>query len=301
MARSKLPLRGISVFTTVARLGSFKAAASELNLTASAVSHQIRALEEELGVELFKRVSRGVVLLPEAAKFAVVLDELFERMLRATADIAAPGWQKDTTEVVRIMTTPSLATHWLMPRLPSFIEAHPDVDLRVFAVRTADGNADDFDITVRYGDAARWKATARPLLKEIIQPYCSPKRLGGATSLTPKQLLGHPLIGSRENDVSWDVWFSDRGISLKTGAVQKLQVDPSYVAIEAAVKGIGVILESNLLTEEHVQAGRLVAPIREVRAAATAYWLLPLRKGARQSVVTAHGWLIQQANLTGGS
>ena len=90
MRQSRLPLRGIAVFATVARLGSLKAAASELNLSPSAVSHAIRALEEELGVELFKRVSRGVRLTPDAARYAEILQGLFERMRRATADIAGP-------------------------------------------------------------------------------------------------------------------------------------------------------------------------------------------------------------------
>src|SRR4029453_15193077 len=130
MTRARLPLRGIVVFSAVARLGSFKAAANELNLSPSAVSHQIRALEEELGVELFRRVSRGIRLTPDAARYAEVLDKLFERMRRATADVAAPGWGTPSTNIVRIMTPPSLATHWLTPRLPAFIEAHPGVDLR---------------------------------------------------------------------------------------------------------------------------------------------------------------------------
>jgi len=297
MTRSRLPLRGIAVFSAVARLGSFKAAAGELNLSPSAVSHQIRALEEELGVELCRRVSRGIRLTPDAARYADTLGKLFERMHRATVDVAAPGWSKPSTNVVRIMTPPSLATHWLTPRLPAFIEAHPGVDLRVFAVRTADGNADDFDITIRYGDAARWKGEARPLLKEIIQPYCAPRRIRGRKPLTAAQLLAQPLIQSRENALSWEAWFGQRGIAFDTSQVRPLQLDPSYVAIEAAVKGVGIILESSVLTEEHVRAGKLVAPLREARSPATSYWLVPLRKGAREAAIKAHRWLIDQANL----
>jgi LysR family glycine cleavage system transcriptional activator len=298
MARKRLPLRGIAVFAAVARLGSFKAAANELNLSPSAVSHQIRALEDELGVELFKRLSRGIKLSADAAKYAEILDELFQRMRRATADVAAPGWSRASTNVVRLMTPPSLATHWLMPRLPAFLEAHPGVDLRVFAVRTADGNADDFDITIRYGAATRWKGRAKPLLKEIIQPYCAPKRIRGRGSLSAVQLLSQPLIQSQENSVSWETWFGQRGIRFDRSEAPPLQLDPSYVAIEAAVKGVGVILESSLLTEEHVRAGRLVAPLREARPPSTSYWLLPLRKRAGPAMVKAHKWLLEQANLS---
>jgi LysR family glycine cleavage system transcriptional activator len=298
MTRLRLPLRGIAVFAAVARLGSFKAAANELNLSPSAVSHQIRALEEELGVELFRRVSRGVRISPDAARYAEILHGLFERMHRATADIAAPGWNQTSTGIVRIMTPPSLATHWLMPRLPALIDAHPGVDLRVFAVRTADGNAEDFDITIGYGDATRWRGRARPLLEETIQPYCAPGRLAGETSLTAAQLLSQPLIQSQENAVSWETWFSQRGISFDRSEIHPIQLDPSYVAIEAAVKGVGVILESSLLTQEHVGAGRLLAPVPETRPPSTSYWLLPLHKGARQPAIKAYKWLVGQANLS---
>ena len=95
--------------------------------------------------------------------------------------------------------------------------------------------------------------------------------------------------------MSWETWFSQRGIRFDKSRVQPLQLDPSYVAIEAAVKGVGVILESSLLTEEHVRAGRLVAPLREARPPSTSYWLLPLRKGARSAMVKAHKWLLEQA------
>ena len=295
MARSRLPLRGIAVFSAISRLGSFKAAASELNLSPSALSHQIRALEEELGIELFKRGRKGIALSPDAARYAETLNDLFDRMSRATAEIAAPGWDQTSKSVVRIMTPPSIAAHWLVPRLPAFIKAHPNIDLRLSAIRTAEGNTDDFDITIRYGDAARWRSVAQPLLKEVMQPYCAPSRLRRKASVTAKTLLSLPLIQSRENAVSWETWFRQRGIPFDTSGLQLLQIDPSYVAIEAAVNGVGVILESSILTATHVKAGRLVTPLRETQTAAPAYWLMPLRKGVRVPVQEAYAWLIEQA------
>ena len=292
MTQPRLPLRGISVFEAVARLGSFKAAAEELSLTPSAVSHQIRSLELELGVALFAREGRGVKLSAEAAEYAKILQGLLARMRVASDNMAAKG----SAGRVRIMTPPSLATHWLIPRLPALIAAHPDVDMRVFAVRTADGRAEDFDITIGYGDAARWQARATPLLEERTQPYCAPSRLGGAAALTARQLLSQSLIRSHENELSWEGWFAEHGIVLDAWEMQPFQIDPSYVAIEAAVKGIGVILESSLLTREHVEAGRLVAPVLEESRASVSYWLLPLRPGARRSTVVAYDWLLSQSN-----
>ena len=102
-------------------------------------------------------------------------------MRTATDEVAARSRQQATTGTVRIMTPPSLATHWLMPRLPTFLDAHPGLDICVFAIRTADGNVDEFDITIGYGDPARSKGQARPLLEETIRPYCAPSRLDGAS------------------------------------------------------------------------------------------------------------------------
>jgi LysR family glycine cleavage system transcriptional activator len=282
------------VFSAISRLGSFKAAARELNLSPSALSHQIRALEEELGVALFKRGRKGIALSPDAARYAETLNDLFDRMSRATGDIAAPGWNQASKSVVRLMTPPSIAAHWLVPRLPAFIKAHPGIDLRVSAIRTADGNTDDFDITIRYGDAAQWKGVAQPFLKEVMQPYCAPAQIG-RTAVTVRTLLSLPLIQSRENALSWEAWFRRRGLQFGTSGLQLLQIDPSYVAIEAAVNGVGVILESSILTATHVKAGRLVAPLREKQTAAPAYWLMPLRKGVRVPVQEAYAWLIGQA------
>ena len=302
MARSRLPLRAIAVFETVARLGSFKAAAEELHLTPSAVSHQIRALEEELGVVLFHRGSRGVKLAAAGTAYAERLHGLFDGIRAATDEVAAKGRHQARTGIVRIRTPPSLATHWLMPRLPAFLDAHPGIDIRVIAIRTADGNADDADITIAYGDPAHGKGPAwtlqlaRPLLEETYRPYCAPSLLAGAASIGPRGLLAMPLIRSHDNEFSWNDWFARRGIGFEPSAVNHLQIDPSYVAIEAAVKGVGVVLESGILTQEHVQNGRLVAPIAEQDRPAVSYWLLPLRSGAREPAHIAYEWLLGQSN-----
>ena len=296
MARSRLPLRAISVFDAVTRLGSFKAVADELHLTPSAVSHQIRALEEELGVDLFLRESRGVKLTLAGRQYAERLHGLFDGVRIATDEVAARGRQEAETGIVRIMTPPSLATHWLMPRLPAFIAAHPGIDIRVIAIRAADGNAKDFDITIGYGDPARNKALAQPLLEETYRPYCAPSLLAGAASIRVHELLTKPLIHSCYNDISWNDWFALRRMTFESWAVNHLQIDPSYVAIEAAVKGVGVILESSILTHEHVQNGRLVAPVTEQEHPAVSYWLLPLRSDARRPTHIAYDWLLGQSN-----
>jgi hypothetical protein len=110
------------------------------------------------------------------------------------------------------------------------------------------------------------------------------------------ELLAKPLIRSRYNDISWNDWFAQRGIGFEPSAAGHLQIDPSYVAIEAAVKGVGVVLESSILTHELVQNGRLVAPVTEQERPAVSYWLLPLRSDARQPTHIAYDWLLDQSN-----
>ena len=293
MTRSTLPLRGIAVFEAVARLGSFKAAAAELNLSRSAISHQIRALEAELGVGLFKRLGRGVRLSADAARYARTLNEAFEQIRRATATIAVSDRSDGASRVVRLMVPPSLVTQWLMPKLPAFIAAHPDIEPHVVAATSVEGDAEAFDITVRYGDASRWEGQARPLLQEVVKPYCAPALLARQASLSARQLLSRPLIQSQ--DYAWQRWFNQRHVAFDASKIHPLKIDPSYVAIEAAVRGVGVILESSVLAHDHVEAGRLVAPVAESRTPETAYWLLPLHRGARRHTVKAYQWLIDQA------
>ena len=296
MARDRVSLRAIAVFETVARLGSLKAASAELHLTPSAVSHQVRALEEGLGLPLFERESRGVKLSPAGLDYARRLHGLLDAVRAATGEVAARGRQEARTGIVRVRTPPSLANYWLMPMLPAFLDKHPGIDIRVIAIRTDEGSADDFDITIAYGDPRRGKAPARPLLKETFRPYCAPSLLEGAALIHADQLLSMPLIRSSTNDISWNDWFARRGVSFEPWALHHIQIDPSYVAIEAAVKGVGVVLESGILTQEHVQHGRLVAPVSEQEVPTVSYWLLPLRPDAQRAVSTTYEWLLAQGN-----
>ncbi len=296
MTRSRLPLRGIGVFEAVARLGSFKAAAAELHLTPSAVSHQLRALQAELGVELFTRSKNGTALSAVTVDYASLIIELLERLRSGTDELVARGRANSGAALVRIRTPPSLATHWLMPRLPAFLDANLGIDVRVFAARTADGNANDFDVVIGYGDASRCCGRALPLLKEVIQPYCAPSRLGGDSSLDAADLLLHPLIRSQENALSWKQWFAQRHVHFNAAIMKLLQIDPSYVAIEAAVKGMGIVLESSILTRDHVEAGRLVASVQDGGRPSVSYWLSPARPGTSQATALAHKWLISQGN-----
>ncbi|WP_342236874.1 LysR substrate-binding domain-containing protein [Inquilinus sp. OTU3971] len=305
MSRSPLPLRALAAFEAAARLESFRAAAEELALTPSAVSHQIRILEARLGLRLFDRVGRGVVLSPEGSELFGRIGGSFDALAEAVEAAARRGRRARRPEVVLLRTPPSLAGSWLLPRLPAFLAGHPEIDLRVHAdlrLATESGarsEADGVDLAIWYGDHA--PATAVPLLAETIQPLCAPALAAGGNLHGPRDLLALPLIVTRDNRVSWEGWFRRQGVALDDGFARTLQLDPSHVAIEAAVKGLGVVLESDALAEDALRGGRLVAPLPGLGLSWTAYWLGVARGSAsREGVEIVRAWLVESAARTAG-
>ena len=295
MTEPKLPLRGLTVFEAAARLCSFRAAAAELNLTASAVSHQIAQLEESLGVELFERTSRGVTLSLEGASYARSIRPLLAQLQQATEDITRRKGRKGAREIVRIRTPPSLASRWVLPRLTKFLTDHPTIDIRVNAPYSSQ-QGEEADVTVTYGDAARWQSIATPFLSEAIQPLCAPALLASGRIRRPDDLLGQTLISTRLNALSWEDWFHKQDVTLDRRLLKPIQFDPSHLAIDAAISGLGFILESDILTRTELAAGTLAAPFPKSAVSTPSYWLLPLkRSGARSAVAIAHDWLVAQA------
>ena len=292
MSGSSLPLRALVVFEAAARLGSFRAAAEELALTPSAVSHQVRALEAGLGVILFERVGRGVSLSADGAEYFAGIRDGFEQLRRATERMTGRRAGR-RAEVVRVQTPPSFAGRWLLPRLPALLAAEPGIDIRVNAEKDQRPGAAGVDLMIVYGDARAWSRSARPLLDEALQPLCAPALAAGIRASA--DLLAMPLIGTRGNGLSWAQWFRRHGID-PGRAGPAMELDPSDVAIDAAAKGLGVVLESDVLTEEERRDGRLVAPLPGFAVTAMAYWLLP-STGAedRPAVVLIRDWLLAAA------
>lgn len=305
MKRSNLPLRALAAFEAAARLESFRAAAEELALTSSAVSHQVRSLEARLGVRLFDRVGRGVVLSPDGAELFGRIRDSFDVLAEAVETAARRGRRARRAEVVLLRTPPSLAGCWLLPRLPAFLAEHPEIDIRVHAdlrLATESGNrseAEGVDLAIWYNDHA--PAAAVPLLTETVQPLCAPALAARGDLQSPRDLPALPLIVTRDNRLSWEGWFRRQGVELDDGFTRTVQLDPSHVAIEAAVKGLGMVLESDVLAEDALRSGRLVAPFPGLGVSWTAYWLAIARGSAgRESVETVRAWLMESAARTAG-
>ncbi len=254
----KLPsLSSLRTFEAAARLGSFSLAADELSVTASAVSHQVKLLEEYTGVQLFHRIHRSVVLTDVGRRYAKEIAFAFEHMAAATQNIA----KSDKSDILSIHCSPSFAAQWLMPRLARFSTLHPDIDVRLHAAHSAVDLVPEFDIDIRYGTKLSAASTVILFLpEETIVPLCAPALMGGSKPIyTPKDLRHHTLIHSEASLVSWSDWVCrkpDLTLNLKRG----LRFDRSFMSIGAAVDGLGICLESLMLAQREIDMKQLVMP-----------------------------------------
>ncbi|PEQ14073.1 hypothetical protein B2G71_00110 [Novosphingobium sp. PC22D] len=298
-------MRGISVFEAAARASSFQSAAEELNLTPSAVSHQIRLLEDILGVRLFDRVGRGVTLTPEGAEYARAVRQSIRRLRAATSDIRARGKAGAHIEVVRIEMPPSFAHCWLLPRLHGLLAALPEVDIRVNAQGShlqgdriplqlsADAPA---DLQIVYGDRDIWEDRAQLLLSEVFQPYCAPAVLQRHGIDAPEKLPMRMLVSTAQNVVTWDEWLQLQGIETDHGPLGAIQMDPSHLAIGAAANGVGIVLESSVLVDQQVADGTLVAPFPQLSRPGVSYWVYtPSGSRPRACVEAIRDWFVAAA------
>jgi LysR family transcriptional regulator, glycine cleavage system transcriptional activator len=287
------PLKGIIAFEVVARLGSINKAADELNVTASAVSHQITNLEGYVGRKLFERTSRGLVLTPVGERYQNDLTGA----LALIASAAHNARSAEGIEVLRIHVSPSFASRWLMPRLSAFLSEHPDLRIQLSASHThSDFSRGEVDLDIRYG-AVRWgELHVETIFEEEMLPLVSPVLLGRAVMRSPEQLLGQPLIFSDVNVVQWPRWFAAHGVPLSPGTYA-LRFDRAYLVIDAAVQGLGYALESTRLAEAALQNGELVPvfPDRKGIQVHAHHLVYPEAHGKWSKVVRFVEWLRREA------
>ncbi len=246
-------LKGVRAFEAVARLGSFRAAAAELNLTPSAVSHAVTGLERDMGVALIDRQGRGARLTARG--------EAFHHHARLAFEQLRLGLEETSLRVPRLLrlhAAPSFAAAWLSPRLPRFLAAHPGLEVRLSAgTDYSRFSTYDFDADIVYGPVRAANVTAVPIAKETVAPMCAPSLAASIES--PADLRDLSLIQSDNKMVRWSHWFEANGLPAPT--LQGSRFDRSFLAIAAAADGLGVALESTLLAERELASGRLVMPL----------------------------------------
>ncbi|RVB72918.1 MULTISPECIES: LysR substrate-binding domain-containing protein [unclassified Mesorhizobium] len=272
---NRVHLNGLRAVETVARLGSLSAAASELNVSASAVSQQVKRTEEQLGQALFERTASGLVLTEFGTVFTARLGAGFRELAHA---VALADETSECTLVVSV--APAFASKWLLPRLSRHFARHPNVLLRIDASgRIADLDHSDIDIGIRMGDGKWPGVRAELLLAQEVFPVCAPSIAARLKSI--QDLAQTCAITDERSMISWDSWFEAAGVKPVTFLKGARFTDP-MLCLESAIAGHGVMLAWQLLTADALTDGRLVAPFGVRAESGLGYWLVTAKSESRK-------------------
>jgi len=306
------PLNALKAFESAARHMSLKRAAQELSVTPAAISHQVKALEDYLGVKLFRRLNRALELTAAARAALPKLRDGFDSLAQA---VAAMRPQTDSGQVT-VSAAPSFATRWLMPRLHRFFASHPEIDVRVSArmrLVTRDGQdsvaerttidnwLDESDLAILYGHGDYPGVRVDKLLALTIAPICSPQLVHGENPLRrPQDLSHHTLLhddtGTLYDGIAfWDVWLRAAGVS-DVDASRGSHFSHAVLALEAASDALGVVATFPLLAAAELAAGRLILPFELQVPLQSAYYLVCSETAELGPAVAAfRDWLLAEA------
>lgn len=290
------PLTALRSFEAAARHGSFSRAADELCVTHGAVSRQVRALEDWAGLALFDRMGKRVVLTSAGRRFADKVSNAFGDIAIAARALRA---EQAEARVLTLNVLPTFAMRWLLPRLSKFQFAHPQIELRLI---TSDQPLDriapgQFDLAVR-----RENALSSPdyrtgiVFTEDELPVCSPAFASTNAIGNPADLKSLPLLVADTRSGSWDRWFAAAGESGVSNDVALQRFDHFYLALQAAIDGLGIALGPLPLIEEDLAEGRLVAPLSGPKLSAVPYcWAMRTKEAEDPAAVQFLAWLEEEA------
>jgi LysR family glycine cleavage system transcriptional activator len=285
-------LNALRAFEAAARHESFTRAAAELFVTQGAVSHQVKALETELGVRLFNRAPTGLVLTEAGKDYLVAVRDGFDRIALGTERLL----QRQNAGVLTVSTSPDFAAKWLVHRLGSFVEAHPEIDLRVSAtLHHVDFAREEVDVAVRHGEGDWPGLDAVRLSAEQLFPVCSPKLLSGRKRLgKPADILKYPLI-HMDTRVDWTRWLQAAGVD-EARTMRGPVLNRASMVIDAAINGQGIALARTTLSAFDIINGRLVRPFAHALRLSKTYWIVcPKATATLPKIVTFRAWLLKQA------
>jgi LysR family glycine cleavage system transcriptional activator len=305
------PLNALRAFEAAARHSSFKLAAKELHVTPGAVSHQVKLLEEHLGVALFRRLTRALELTTEAQAMLPKVREGLEALHAAVDRVRA----REEMCSLTVVTPPNFAARWLVPRLSSFTAAHPNIELHIAGRQSmVDGRDNGHSIVadedsragspvamVRFGTGHYPGSRVDEVFSAVYVPVCSPRLLKGEHALRePHDLRFHTLLhddtvneeGARP---SWNDWLQSVGVT-DIDATRGPHFSDAALAVDAAVEGMGVTLAIRSLMTEEIRAKRLVVPFDIVAQTGYAYYLVtPEAAGDSRPVNSFRQWLLDEA------
>jgi LysR family glycine cleavage system transcriptional activator len=292
MLRRLPALNALKSFEAAARHESFTRAAEELCVTQGAVSHQVKALEEELGIKLFNRERQRLVITEAGREYLEVVRDALDRIAVGTERLV----QRQTSGALTISTSPDFAAKWLVHRLGRFAEAHPDIDLRVSAtMHHVDFAREEVDLAVRHGEGDWAGVHVERLCTEQLFAVCSPKLVAGRHGLRkPADALKVPLL-HLDTRKDWSTWLEAAGVTgadLSRGPV----MNRASMLIDAAIDGQGVALARTTLAAWDLMNGRLVRPFAVNLKLSKAYWIVcPKATSMLPKIKRARDWLMAEA------
>ena len=291
MPRRLPPLNALRAFEVAARSENFTRAAEELGVSQVAVSQQVKSLEAALGLKLFARDGKRLVITSAGKQYLAVVRDALDRIAVGTDRLL----QNRPSSVFTVSTSPDFGAKWLVHRLGRFAAAHPKIDLRVSTTtKQVDLIAEHVDLAIRHGDGHWAGLDAVALGPERLVPVCSPKLLSGRNRITQaSDLLKLPLL-RLDGWSTWSKWFEAAGVS--ASARRGPVLNQASMLIDAAVDGQGVALARTTLAAWDLLHGRLVVPIDVALPLENTYWIVyPKLASQEAKVVTLRDWLLAEA------
>ena len=297
MPRRMYPLNALRAFEASARHLSFVKASEELSVTPAAVSHQVKRLEEYLGLPLFRRLRRGLLLTESGQSLLSELREVFLGLDKAMERVIDSG----SRGTITLSVAPTFAVMWLIPRLQKFYTLHPDIDVRIStSLGLVDFQRDDFDAAIRLGGGEWFGLEAIKLFDESVTPMCSPRLLEGPDALkSPDDLRKHVLLHNHSMDYdpdapTWETWLEAAGAS-GVDASRGTHFSLPDHGLQASIDGAGVVLGWRSLAAKDVAAGRVVEPFDLTLSLGSSFYLVyPEAHSLRSNISALRDWLMRE-------
>lgn len=285
------PLNALKSFEAAARRGSFQAAASELFVTPSAVSHQIKTLEEFIGLELFIRQPRKIALTHAGEDYYRSIQTALNEIDRSTQKLISTHQSGD----LHLSVAPAFLTRWLLPRISSFYETHPDIKIEISAASgLIDFNVQETDMAVYFG-SGDWPDIDIHLLRHYQQrPVCNPLLLQGKRIQNPEELLEYPFLHVNKRQEEWPNWFNQLGVEFKEKK-QGMYFSSGSLTTVAAINGLGFALADVGFVSEEIASGKLVSPVSEhLKTDKSFYLVYQKNRAMTYSMKSFHNWLLAE-------
>ncbi|MFQ6021798.1 MAG: transcriptional regulator GcvA [Acidiferrobacterales bacterium] len=292
------PLNAIHTFEAAARHLSFHRAAEELHVTPSAVSHQIRSLEDFLGVRLFHRLPRQVVLTTEGQAYLPPIRAALDQIKAATERVVGG------TGPLTMTVAPPFATGWLVPRLSRFQAQNPDIEVRLSLVTSTelvDFARSDVDLAIRSGRGNWPGLSSHRLIGEELVPVCSPALLEGLHPLKrPEDLRNFTLLHALPRITQWQMWVNAAGVT-GVDVYRGPKFHNTPLALDAALAGLGIAIADRRLVARELESGRLIQPFDIVLPSESAYYLVyPEETADNPKIAAFRGWLLSEVATVQG-